>query len=152
VIERINEEFHHLPNTVQMDYVNLSMRIHRWQGRIASSTNQLWPCLSPFGLRSVLEPVLQTQTRLRLRSLLVRRMLVKYQPQLAEFPLDRGYPAAPLSWKNFYRFWPISRYYSSRIIGKINHLWNQKEQSVADSDSTLLSRLWQQEEVQSLLD
>ncbi|MDO8934099.1 MAG: asparagine synthase-related protein, partial [Rhodocyclaceae bacterium] len=31
------------PNTTQMDCVYYSLRMQRWQGRIASSTNQLWP-------------------------------------------------------------------------------------------------------------
>ena len=35
------------PNTSQMDNAYLTLRMQRWQGRIASSTNQIWPALSP---------------------------------------------------------------------------------------------------------
>jgi len=122
VIERVNEGLSHFPNSIQMDHANLNMRIHRWQGRIASSTNQLWPCLSPFGLRSVLETVLQSDTWLRLRSNLVRRMLAKYQPRLADYPLDRGYPAAPVTWRNFYKFLPIVSHLGGRALSKLRRI------------------------------
>lgn len=144
LIERINVGLSKLPNTIQMDNANLSMRIHRWQGRVASSTNQLWPCLSPFGLRSVLETVLQTKANLRLRSLLVRQMLAKYQPRVAQFPLDRGYPASPVTWNNFYRFWPLPVHFAERILSKV----------IPRSKSPrppLRLQLWQNEEVQQLL-
>jgi hypothetical protein len=48
VVERTNAGWSALPNTAQMDHAYLEMRMQRWQGRIASSTNRLWPCLSPF--------------------------------------------------------------------------------------------------------
>lgn len=153
VIERANAGLSKLPNTMQMDHANLSMRIHRWQGRIASSTNQLWPCLSPFGLRSVLEVVLQTKAHLRLRSLLVRQVLAQYQPRLAEFPLDRGYPAVPVTWKNLHRFWPIPVYFGKRILSKgIRMLGSDRTSRGSPSDpSSPRLRLWQQEEVRELL-
>jgi asparagine synthase (glutamine-hydrolysing) len=150
-IERINAGLAHLPNTMQMDHANLSMRIHRWQGRIASSTNQLWPCLSPFGLRSVLETVLQTSARLRLRSLLVRRMLAAYQPRLASVRLDRGYPPLPLTWTNAYRFWRLPVYFGRRVLSKgIRTVVPQ----TADQPTGLSPRLrlWDDDAIRALLD
>ena len=152
-IERINEGLFDFPNSVQMDHANLTMRIHRWQGRIASTTNQLWPCLSPFGLRSVLETVLQTNTRLRLRSNLVRRMLAKYQPKLADYPLDRGYPAAPVTWRNFYRFSPVVSYLGGRAFSKLERMTFGKASGTKHASSPLPFRLQllQEREVQDLL-
>jgi hypothetical protein len=60
VIERANAELNDRPNSLQMDNAYLRLRMQHWQGRIASSTDQIWPCLSPFMLRSVLDVMLQT--------------------------------------------------------------------------------------------
>jgi hypothetical protein len=119
VIDRTVAGLAALPNTVQMDYTYLNMRMQRWQGRIASSTNRLWPCVSPFSFRSVLEPVLATQASVRRRSGLVRRMLARFQPTWAEFPLEHGYPAMPFGWRNCYRFAPLVRYYGERVLSRI---------------------------------
>ncbi len=153
VVERINERLWDLPNTLQMDHINLAMRIHRWQGRIASSTNQLWPCLSPFGFRTVLETVLQTRSRLRLGSLLVRRMLSEYQPRLAEAPLDRGYPAAPVTWKNVHRFHPMLRYYVSRVSSKLARMAGLGIGPAAPGLGLIPARLqlWREEPVRELM-
>jgi hypothetical protein len=75
------------PNTFQLDFTYLNLRMQRWQGRIASTTNQVWPCLSPFMFRSILEIMLQTSHRDRRRSLLVRRLLPLLDKTFAEYPL-----------------------------------------------------------------
>ena len=153
VIERINRDLTHLPNTFQMDYVNLLMRIQRWQGRIASSTNQLRPCLSIFGLRSVLEAVLQTKSRVRMRSLLIRHILTQYHPFLADFPLGQGCPASPVTLKNFYRFLPFLKTVGRAGVSKMRVRWRTKEgKSVSQSqaDSTRI-QLWGEETIQGLL-
>lgn len=152
VIERVNERLSDFPNTFQMDHANLALRIHRWQGRIATSTNQLWPCLSPFGLRTVLETVLQTSTRLRLRSKLVRRMLARYQPRLADFPLAQGYPASPVTWSNLHRFWPVVEHLSGRAYTKLRRtVFGSRPASSASSQTPARLQLWRQEEVRALL-
>jgi len=65
IVRRSNRALRKSPNTFQLDNTYISMRMHRWQGRIASSTNQIWPCLSPFMFRSILEVMLQTDHHLR---------------------------------------------------------------------------------------
>ena len=119
VIERTNAGLDGFPNTFQMDHAYLMMRMQRWQGRIASSTNQIWPCLSPFLFRSVLETMLRTRALLRWRSLLVRKMLARFQPEMAAYPLEHGFPAEPTTWKNFYRFWPLASYFGRKVAGKL---------------------------------
>ena len=153
VIERTNRGLSQFPNTLQMDHVYLMMRMQRWQGRIASSTNRLWPCLSPFLFRPVLETVLQTRAYLRQRSLLIRRMLAELQPRMAEFPLEHGYPALPVTWKNFYRFWPLLGYYGTKVLSKMAHQIGRNwlsQTSPIDYDLIRL-QLWSEEEVQELL-
>ncbi len=119
VIENTNVELSGFPNTFQLDNAYLSLRMQRWQGRIASTTNQLWPCLSPFMFRSVLEVMLQTPPRVRKRSYLIRAMLARFQPQLAAAELEHGYPAAPVSWNNFFQFAPLAGYYAGRAVEKL---------------------------------
>jgi hypothetical protein len=79
VLERTNAGLSELPNAVQLDHLYLMVRMRRWQGRIVSSTNRLWPCLSPFLFRSVLESMLRAKTSVRRFSFLIRRMLAEYQ-------------------------------------------------------------------------
>ena len=154
IIERTNAGLGQLPNTSQMDHAYLMMRMQRWQGRIASSTNQIWPCLSLFMFRSVLETILMIKANLRRRGLLIRRMLAEFQPRLGNFPLEHGFPALPVTWKNCYRFWPILRYYRKRIIAKAVQKAGGTWASSPSSPNQLPPRLklWQEEEVRELLD
>ncbi len=153
VIERTNSGLYRCPNTLQMDHAYLTMRMQRWQGRIASSTNQVWPCLSLFLFRSILEIILQTRARARRRSLLIRRMLTRLQPQLAEFPLENGCPATPATWKNFYRFRPLVNYYAQRTASKAARMAGIKRASHVPPSGGLPLRLhlWKEEEVRTLL-
>jgi asparagine synthase (glutamine-hydrolysing) len=119
VVDRAIAGIEVYPNTFQMDVAYLRMRMQRWQGRLASSTDRIWPCLSPFMFRPVLETMLQAHHGARERSFLIRRMLAKYQPSLAAYPLEHGYPALPANWKNLPRFWPLVPYYAGRVVNKI---------------------------------
>jgi hypothetical protein len=149
VIDRTIVGLYALPNTFQMDAAYLGMRMQRWQGRIASSTNQIWPCLSPFMFRSVLETTLQAGFATRERSLLVRRMLAKYQPEIADYPLEHGYPALPVTSKTLWRFWPLVPCYGRKIIQRLN-LQLGTEREVRPTCSPRL-QLWKTDEIRSLL-
>ena len=153
VIERTNAGLAKLPNTLQMDHAYLMMRMQRWQGRIASSTNRLWPCLSPFLFRTVLETMLRSSTRIRRRGLLIRRMLNEFQPQIAKFPLEHGYPAIPVTWRNFHRFWPVPVYFGEKILSKLVRVAGRSRGPTAPGSGDLPARLqlWSEEEVRALL-
>ena len=129
VLERTNAGLSGLPNTVQLDHLYMMVRMQRWQGKIASCTNRLWPCLSPFHFRSVLEAMLRAKVHVRRFSGLIREMLSEYQPKLAAFPLEHGYPAEPLTWKNLHRFWPAVGYYGQRVVSKAARLTFGNQQS-----------------------
>jgi hypothetical protein len=148
VIDRTNSGLTGCPNTFQMDHAYLMMRMQRWQGRIASSTNQIWPCLSPFMFRSVLETMLETRAMSRWRSLMIRKMLARYSPVMAAYPLEHGFPAEPTTWKNFYRFFPLAKYFGEKVAGKIG----LRGKTTAKPDSAdLRLQLWSEEPVQELL-
>ena len=152
IIERTNAGLEHLPNTTQMDNTYLVMRMHRWQGRIASSTDQVWPCVSPFMFRGVLETMLKIRSGLRRRNLLVRLMLAEFQPRMAQFPLEHGYPPIPVTWRSFYRFWPLPVHYANRALAKYG-LRSCSSSQVDPLDSggcQARIRLWEEEEVREV--
>ena len=151
VIHRTNAGLLDFPNTFQMDHAYLMMRMQRWQGRIASSTNQIWPCLSPFMFRSVLETMLETRSLLRWRSLLIRKMFTKFSPRLADHPLEHGFPAQPTTWKNFYRFSPIVAYFGEKALAKVGGKLGLRR--AVRYNTTLRPRLqlWRNEQVRELL-
>lgn len=148
VIDRTNSGLTGCPNTFQMDHAYLIMRMQRWQGRIASSTNQIWPCLSPFMFRSVLETMLETQAMSRWRSLMIRKMLARHSPTMAAYPLEHGFPAEPTTWKNFYQFFPLAKYFAEKVAGRIGL---RRKQMTKPEGADLRLQLWSQEPVQELL-
>jgi hypothetical protein len=152
VIERAIKGFSDWPNSLQLDQVYLSLRMQRWQGRIASSTNRIWPCLSPFMFRTVLEIILSTETRARRRSLLIRRMLAKFSPSWAGIPLESGAPCLPLTWNNTYRFLPLIGFYGGKVRNRMaRRIGLGSPTSTSSQVEPLRKQLWSQEEVRSVL-
>lgn len=151
IVTRATSGCEHLPNGVQYDYLYSITRGRSWQGRTASSTNQVWPCLSPYMCRSILEVALQIKTHLRRRSLTARRMLAKYQPLLADFPLDHGNPAVPFTPFNSVRFLPLAAYYAGRAKEKLASRLGTKREGSRPQPKSHRVQLWAQEEICELL-
>ena len=86
LIREANQPLKIYPNTAKMDNLYLIFRMQRWQGRIASSTNRLWPAISPFAFREPLELALTSEPAIRIRSRLARRLIEHFDPKLAAFP------------------------------------------------------------------
>jgi len=153
VIARTNTGLWDFPKSFQMDHAYLRMRMHRWQGRIASSTNQIWPCLSPFMFRSILEPLLQIRVSFRRRNQFVSSLIQSLQPKLAEMPLEHGWPSVPLNWKTVYRFWPLLVFFGGKALKRIvpaSWLAGVGKSSVSPMTSQRLF-LWEDETFQDLL-
>lgn len=104
IIERANAGLEQLPNTAKLDNVYLTLRMQRWQGRIASSTLRIWPCIAPFTFRRPMEVALSAPPFDRLRNRMSRRMVEYLDPRLAAMPMAEGYPASPLRPWNAHRF------------------------------------------------
>lgn len=119
VIQRTAEPFQDFPLGSQMDAVYLSMRMQRWQGRIASNTNQIWPSLSPLGFTSVLSPILAAVPSARFRSRMPRHIFSKWNPLLAAIPLEHGYPPAEATLRNLHQFAPLLGLYYGKAAKKI---------------------------------
>jgi len=151
VVDRNNRVVRNLPETAQLDHAYMELRMQRWQGRIASSTDRLWPCLSLFLLRSLLETVLQAEPAIRRRSLLVRKMLARYQPLLAQFPLEHGYPAAPVSVGNIHRFWPLVGHYRVKVQHRMRRVWSWNRGTTLPTQEPIRLVLWRDSKVRELL-
>jgi asparagine synthase (glutamine-hydrolysing) len=119
VIARVNDPVRDMPNTTQMDHSYFALRMQRWQGRIASSTSRIFPGLSPFAFRSVLEATLEARASSRIRSLLIRTVLARHAPTLARIPLEGGYPAVPATASKLHLFWPLIPHYAERVRSKL---------------------------------
>jgi asparagine synthase (glutamine-hydrolysing) len=151
IIGRLNLTLDGWPNTAQMDHAYLMLRMQRWQGRIASATDQIWPCLSPFMFRPVLETALQTTVRTRKQSRLVRSLMAMLSPQLAAYPLAQGYPAAPLTSKSLPRFAPLVLRYARKAWGKAKERWFDRSFDLTGPKPDRL-RLLDDEEIRETLD
>lgn len=149
VIDRANDDLTGRPESAQMDSAYLKLRMQRWQGRIASSTDGIWPCLSPFMFRSVMEVMLQTGARWRRNSLLMRMMMAELHYGLASHKLESGHPALPVTWFNWLRFLPAAITYSRKAIDKVASRIGPTKQD-ANGQSPRLT-LWQDEQLRALL-
>lgn len=108
VIHRANTGFEGLPNTAKMDNVYLTLRMQRWQGRIASATTRVWDCFSPFLFRRPMEVALSTAPSRRVRNRMSRRLITTFSRDLAAIPVPEGGPALPLTPATAHLFWPLA--------------------------------------------
>jgi len=151
IIRRNNAGLENTPNTFQLDNTYLKLRMHRWQGRIASSTNQIWPCLSPFMFRSILEVMLQTDHHLRRRSLMIRELLPKLHREFSEYPLEHGYPPLPVTPLTLFRFWPIVPLYGNKAVSRLLRLGKQGARSTGPVSTVARLQLWQDPQIQEIM-
>lgn len=152
VVERATSGLGELPNTAQLDHAYLTLRMQRWQGRIASTLNQLWPCISPCIFREVLETMLGARARFRLRSLLVRSTLAELNPRLASHPLEHGHPALPFAWTTAHRFAPLIGHYGRRVVRKAGgKLGLRRPAAKSPSAEAPRLQLWREEAVREVL-
>jgi hypothetical protein len=119
VLRRLDGELADAPLSFRLDRAYLRMRMRCWQGRIASSTDRLWPCLSPLIFRSALEPLLRTKADARLRNRFARRVLARFAPDLARLPLESGGPALPMTPWNAWRFLPEAFGFAGKVVRKL---------------------------------
>jgi hypothetical protein len=102
-----------------MDNIYLRLRMQRWQGRIGSSTSQIWTALSPFGCREPLMAMLSAPPSQRIRSGMARDLISTLAPDLARIPLEQGSPAERFSITNAHRFWPLAVHYGEKVRNKL---------------------------------
>ncbi len=149
VVDRIDADLPGDPTRAfRLDHTYLRMRMRSWQGRIASTTDRLWPCLSPLLDRRALEVLLRCEWTARCGNRLARAVLAHEAPDLAKLPLEYGGPALPPRPWNAWRFAPA-----------IAPLWRKVRRRVSrgsarPDDRAIEARLglWQDERLRTLLD
>lgn len=119
MVERLLGYASGLPQCAQLDLLHIDLRMERWQGRIASSTNPLWPAVSPWGFQPVLRRVLTAHPLARRNSLLTRAFTARFAPRLADELLFTGNPARPFEWAHAARFLPALGWYARRARQKL---------------------------------
>lgn len=154
LISRETADLWPFPNTLQQDSVFLGIRMSAWQGRIASATDRLRRCVSPFLFRSVLDVMHQMTIPARYRSRVVREMLARHHPDLARIPLTRGYPPLPFSLRTAPAFWPLPVFYAKRLAAKAARSIGLQASltPTAGSERSPRLTLWKDEAVRSHLD
>ena len=115
IIERATSGMAEAPNTALMDHVYLTLRMQRWQGRLASATGRLWPFASPFCFRGPMEAALGTAPEERLRYRMSRRLLEFQDPKLARLPMAGGYPATPVLAANLPSHWRLALEWAGKV-------------------------------------
>lgn len=151
VIRRANRGLERHPNTALMDNVYLVLRMQRWQGRIASATNRIWPCASPFMFRRPMEAAFSAPPRTRVRNRMSRRLIEQLSPALAAMPLAQGYPALPLRPGTIHHFLPLARELTGKVWKKLAPAKLRRDPPPSPSSGQLAEMLSREEEIVSLL-
>ena len=152
VIRRANAAFDRYPNTAKLDNVYLTLRMQRWQGRIASATSRIWPHVSPFMFRLPMEIALSTPPAVRVRHRMTRRLIEYLNPRLSEVPLAGGFPAAPMRLRNLAQFWPLAVETARKAQKRLGKLLPAPREAPPGPLSNPMLLLWELEEVRDTLD
>jgi hypothetical protein len=157
VVRQTIRGLENLPNTVQLDAVYLIIRQQKWLGRTASSTDHVWPCISPYGFKRPLELAISASTSAKTHHRMSRRLIEYENPRLASMPLPEGYPTLPLRLTTAHKFWPLFLHYGRLVTGRLlkEARLRRRERSVHalyPRAAMGLSQLAELEEVRTLLD
>jgi hypothetical protein len=149
VIRRANAGLEHLPNTVRIDNVYLALRMQRWAGRLASATDRIWPCATPFMFRKPVEIALTAPIRSRAHNRMARGLIEHLNPRLAALPMAGGYPASPIRITNAVRFLPLA----GEILTKAKRrILGARRGAASAALPSAVANLWAQDDVRTLLD
>lgn len=120
IFGRLMADAGHLPQHAQLDLIHADLRIERWLGRLQSSTNQLWPAITPWGFQEPLARIMTASPTDRRSGLLTRIFTLRYSPALAGEPLYTGNPAMPFSFRHAHKFLPVVPYFADRAWQKMS--------------------------------
>ncbi len=150
IIRRANTALRGWPNTAQMDNVYLTLRMQRWQGRLASSTDRLWPCAAPFTFQGPMAVALSAAPEVRVRERLSRRVMESLDTEMAWMPGAHGYPLVRVRPQTALRFWRLPVEMAGKAWEKA---WRRVAAPPAELKGTgdLVRTLWGEEEAREFL-
>src|SRR6185295_15437079 len=102
----------------------------------------IWPCLSPFMMREVLEVMLRTRSAQRRRSLLIRQFLQQVNPMLANYPLEHGYPPLPMTLSTAHRFWPLIPLYGRKVLKRLERYAGVRPSAPQPAQAAKTRTIW----------
>ncbi len=108
-----------LPNTAHADHLYLTMRMQRWAGRLASATNRIWPCATPFLFREPMTVAIASPIGMRRGNRMTRLVIEALDPKLAALPMAGGYPASPIRLGNVLQFAPLASEFATKALRRI---------------------------------
>jgi hypothetical protein len=137
---------------VLADNLYLNLRMHRWAGRLASATDRIWPCATPFMFRRPVEIALTAPVAARAHDRMARRLIDHLNPKLAALPMAGGFPASPIGPGNFWRFAPLLAATASKALRRARRMLGVRPKPVAPAVPSAAADLWAQDDVRALLD
>ena len=94
-------------NTLQIDSIYFRQKIRRWAGRTISTSNQIIGALAPLTLKKCLEAGMTIPPRYKRNGQLVRAVVEKLYPKLAEEKMLNGTPCQNIRPSNIHKFFPL---------------------------------------------
>ncbi len=106
-------------NTLQIDNLYYRQKIRRWAGRTMSSSNQYINTIAPLTFKKCLDAVLPIPARHKRNGKLVKSIIEKLSPPLAELKMLSGVPCKNIRVGNAHKYIPILIDYGKRGFRKI---------------------------------
>jgi len=100
-------DLNNMYNTLQIDSIYFRQKIRRWAGRTISTSNQIIRAVAPLTLKKCLEAGMTIPPRYKRNGLLVRAVVERLYPKLAEENMLNGTPCQNLRPSNIHKFFPL---------------------------------------------
>jgi asparagine synthase (glutamine-hydrolysing) len=134
-----------------LEHAFIWTRTQSWQGRVASSTQRIWPVVSPYMFREVIEACLATSPAEKRGKALTRNMLTYLNPRVAAEPTDTGEPAGRRNLRNEPRFVLAEARRISAGLGRRVRRVLGRSIGYDNAAATSVNLFWKSPEAESIL-
>lgn len=117
----VGEHYSNFPNTVKLDCI-WTYRETAHVGAWGSFLSSLLRSIPPLFSRDIVTHVISLNYRWRINNQLVRHMLERYRPELANIEVEGRGPAVPKRITNFYRFIPARLAFYRKAANKLGEI------------------------------
>lgn len=140
----VGEQYPDLPNSAKLDYVwtyRETAHVGAWGSFLSSVLRSIPPLFS----KDIVTHVISLSYRWKVRNQLVRRMLERYRPVLANLEVEGRGPAVPRRITNFYRFIPARVNFYRKAANKLGEIILGKSLGLANRHTGYSLVEWRQE-------